>query len=235
MALPKREMVDKIIIDVPKHPVVRYMWKDKQHRILAVDLRGIRLPCDAIKKRGNGGYKKWYSPEDLQACCDAYFDSCMGPLIDKYGQVVYDQNGKMVKVQVRPYTISGLAYHLGISTVTLMRYRHGAIDTILEEMHAQTDDVLTFARVMDRAKQRVENYAEERLYDRDGQKGAQHVLDCAYGAMWVSSKEQAEIEKMMAEIKLRREEFELKKKIIDEGSEDDNITINIVRGGKEDD
>ena len=118
---------------------------------------------------------------------------------------------------------------MGLSTTTMMEYRGGAIDNILDEMRCDTDDMSTFARVLNTARQRIEEYVESRLYDRDGQGGARHVLDCAYGAKWVTSRERAEIDKMSREMKLRLDEFNMKKKLLEEGDGDDSITINVVR------
>ena len=224
----------QIIIDAPKKPVVRYIFRDERH--LDLDLRGIRNPQQPFNGRLNpskGGTKKFMSPEHLQCMVNEYFESCNGPLIDKWGQLVYDKGGNLVKVQVKPYTLSGLALYLGVSTQTLKKYREGLVDDFLDELYAETDDRLTFAKVVMNAKQTIEAYAEGRLYDKDGQRGAQFVLDCCYN--WVSHKEQADIKKSKADSKLRRDEFELKRQLIDEGNDDDNLTINIVRGRREND
>lgn len=224
-------MGKKIVIDAPKHPVVRYIFKDERH--VTLDLRGIRNPHSPFNGRLNPskGYKrKFISPEHLQCMVNEYFESCNGPLIDRYGQLVYDRAGNLVKTQVKAYTVSGLALYLGVSTQTLKKYREGTLDTILDEMKAQTDDTLTFSRVILRAKQTIEAYAEHRLYDRDGSNGARFVLDCQFG--WVDHKTEADIEKSKADSKLKREDFELKKKLVDTGTEDDSFTINIIRGKK---
>lgn len=224
----------QMVIDKPKKPVVRYILKDDRH--LELDLRGIRNPHNPFNGRLNpskGGTKRFMSPEHLQCMVAEYFESCNGPLIDKWGQLVYDKQGNPVKVQVKPYTVSGLALYLGVSTQTLKKYREGLVDALLDEMHAETDDRLTFAKVILNAKQTIEAYAESRLYDKDGQRGAQFVLDCCYN--WVGHKERADIRKSKADSQLRREEFELKRRLIDEGNEDDNLTINIVRGRRDND
>lgn len=224
----------QIIIDAPKKPVVRYILKDDRH--LELDLRGIRNPHRPFNGRLNpskGAKRKFMSPEHLQCMVNEYFESCNGPLIDKFGNLVYDKQGNLVKVQVKPYTVSGLALYLGISTMTLKKYRIGLVDDLLDELHAETDDCLTFSKVVCNAKQVIESYAESRLYDKDGQRGAQFVLDCCYN--WVGHKERADIRKSKADSKLRREEFELKRQLIDEGNEDDNLTINIVRGRRDND
>lgn len=223
--MPKK----KLIIDAPENPVVRYRVDDDRH--LTFDLRGIRDPHNPLQGRLNpskGSPKRYLSPEHLQSMVNEYFESCMGPLFDKWGNLVKDDNGDLVKTQVKPYTLSGLALFLGLSTETLRKYRNGQLDTILDELKAETEDCLTFSRVILRAKQTIEAYAEGRLYDKDGSNGARFVLDHCYG--WVSCKEKADIDRSKKEMQLRRDEFDLKKRLIDEGEEDDNFTINIVRG-----
>lgn len=222
----------QITVDAPKHPVIRYRFVDD--RTVVLDLRGIFSPHSPFNGRMNptkGSPKRFMSPEHLQCMVNEYFESCNGPLLDRYGNLVYDKDGKLVKTQVEPWTVSGLALYLGISTNTLKKYRQGRVDTLLDEMRAETDDYMTFSSVVLKAKQKIESYAEKRLYDRDGQQGARFVLDNAFE--WVSRKEQAEIDKMIQEGVLKAKEFELKKNLLDSGEEDNSLTINIVRGRKD--
>lgn len=222
----------QITVDAPKHPVIRYRFVDD--RTVVLDLSGIFSPHSPFNGRMNptkGSPKRFMSPEHLQCMVNEYFESCNGPLLDRYGNLVYDKDGKLVKTQVEPWTVSGLALYLGISTNTLKKYRQGRVDTLLDEMRAETDDYMTFSSVVLKAKQKIESYAEKRLYDRDGQQGARFVLDNAFE--WVSRKEQAEIDKMIQEGVLKAKEFELKKNLLDSGEEDNSLTINIVRGRKD--
>ncbi len=233
----------QMVIDKPKIPVIRYRVRDESKRKIDLDLRGIRNPHSPFNGRLNpskGNKKRWLSPEHLQCLVNEYFESCNGPLIDRQGQLVYDAQGSLVKTQVKPYTVSGLALYLGIKTDTMRRYTVGKIDSLLDEMKVETDpEHLTYASVILKAKQRIEAYAEGRLYDHEGQRGAQFVLDNVYG--WVSNKEQADIElakanaeKTKAEIQLKRDEFNLKKQLLDTADEDNEITIRVVRGKRED-
>ena len=222
----------QIVIDAPKHPVVRYRFLDE--RTVVLDLRGIFSPHSPFNGRLNptkGQKRRFMSPQHLQSMIDEYFESCNGPLLDRYGNLVYDKAGRLVKTQVEPWTVSGLALYLGISTNTLKKYRQGRVDSLLDEMKADTDDYMTFSSVVLRARQKIEGYAEKRLYDKDGQYGARFVLDNAFG--WLSKKEQAEIDKMNQESILKAKEFELKKDLLDSGEDDSSLTINIVRGRKE--
>lgn len=215
-------MGKKIVISAPKHPVVRYALRDDRH--LELDLRGIRNPTK-IRQGGQGNPKRYVSPEHMQCLVNEYFESCNGPLIDRHGQLVYDRSGNLVKTQVKPYTISGLALYLGIRTESLKKFTAGNIDEILSEMKREFDpDHKTYASVILEARQKIEAYAEARLYDRDGQAGARFVLDNSF--KWVTQKEQAEIDRIKAETELR-------KQMIDSGMDDTGFTINIVRATKE--
>ena len=223
----------QIIIDAPKHPVVRSRFVDE--RTVELDLRGIRNPHSPFNGRLNpakGQSRRFMSPEHLQSMIDEYFESCNGPLLDRYGNLVYDKDGRLVKTQVQPWTVSGLALYLGIDTTTLKQYRLGRVDDLLDKMQADTDDILTFSKVVLRARQKIESYAEKRLYDRDGQMGARFVLDNCFG--WLARKEQAEIDKITQEGILKAKEFELKRDLLDAEDEDGSLTINIIRGRKDD-
>ena len=224
----------KIVIDAPKHPVVRYRFLDENTVVL--DLRGIFSPHSPFNGRLNptkGSKKRFMSPEHLQCMVNEYFESCNGPLLDRYGNLVYDNEGNIVKTQVEPWTVSGLALYLGISTNTLKQYKFGRIDSLLDEMRVDTDDYMTFSSVVLKAKQKIETYAEKRLYDKDGQYGARFVLDNAFG--WLSRKEQAEIDNMTHESVIKDKEFELKRNLLDSEDDDGSLTINIVRGRKSSD
>lgn len=100
--------------------------------------------------------------EEIQEKIDAYFDECKGRVLTgDDGEVFRDKYGVPVFVDVRPPTITGLALALGFnSRQALLNYqaKKEFNDTIL------------------RAKARVECYAEERLFDKDGANGAKFSL-----------------------------------------------------------
>lgn len=108
---------------------------------------------------------KYETPEEMQEAIDKYFDSCFKPVrvfikdTNKYINLT-DENGDEIKEQYKPFTMSGLAYALGMSRQALLNYseREKFVDTIT------------------RAKQKCEIYAEERLFDRDGNRGAMFSL-----------------------------------------------------------
>lgn len=102
------------------------------------------------------------TPEEMQERIDEYFARCAGEMLrDDDGQPIYDKWGQPVMINVRPPTVTGLALALGFtSRQALLNYqaRPRFLDTIT------------------RAKSRCEEYAESRLYDRDGSRGAMFSL-----------------------------------------------------------
>ena len=99
----------------------------------------------------------------MQEAADAYFADCEGrPLTDKNGEIVLNKNGSPVIVGAHPPTVTGLALWLGFkSRQSLLNYQHRT---------AAFNDVLTVA------KSKCEEYAERRLFDRDGVNGAKFSL-----------------------------------------------------------
>ena len=87
---------------------------------------------------------KFKNAEELQLKIDEYFELC---------------NEKR-----RPYTISGLAIFLDITTSTLRNY---------EKVYGTTD----YAEIISKAKQRIEEFAECSLYDNRKTAGAKYVLE----------------------------------------------------------
>lgn len=110
-----------------------------------------------------GGRPAWYNTsEEMQEKIDAYFEECKGRLLsDDDGNILRDKYGIPIYIDVKPPTITGLALALGFtSRQALLNYqaKEEFVDTIT------------------RAKSRVECYAEERLYDKDGANGAKFNL-----------------------------------------------------------
>lgn len=102
------------------------------------------------------------SVEEMQEKIDAYFESCKGTVLkDDEGNPLFDKYGCAIIAGARPLTITGLALALGFnSRQTLLNYqgKEEFMDTIM------------------RAKSQVEQYAEERLFDKDGVNGAKFSL-----------------------------------------------------------
>lgn len=207
-------------------------FKQKRARLWLFDFRGIqssppnKSQLQKLKKvtRSYRGNKPTFSsPEQLQAEIDQYFDSCYGPLIDwKKNQVVYDKNGEVVRVQVEPFTVAGLAYHLGMPTETLDDITSG-----LRDDWETTDEDKIYSSILKRAKQHIAMYSEKRLYDREGVIGAKFVLDHHFHVL--GQKEAAEIRAIEKNLEYKMQELEMRKQMLDVGDEDNNLQITIVR------
>ncbi len=102
------------------------------------------------------------SVEEIESKIEQYFEDCKGyPLTDEKGKQIFNKFGSPIFIDVHPPTVTGLALALGFtSRQALLNYqaKPAFVDTIT------------------RAKARVEQYAEERLFDRDGSNGAQFSL-----------------------------------------------------------
>ena len=111
--------------------------------------------------------RKYKSAKAMQAAIDAYFKTCEGePFLDDDGYAVRDKNGIPIIINAKPPTITGLALALGFASRQALINYQGA-----PEFH----DTVT------RAKSRCEEYAESRLYDKDGANGAKFSLSCNFG------------------------------------------------------
>lgn len=212
-----------IKVKIPARQLKRFKKKSGTNNVFLFDFRGIRSGggFQKSKKSYRGRKSAFDSAEHAAKLCEDYFNSCFKPLFNKKGQIVRDENNQVVYVQVKPFTITGLAYSLGMETWALQRYCKGTYDDFNED-----DDEYLLSTVLKRAKQRIEAYNEERLYDKDGYNGARYNLDMNFN--WRTEREKAEIEKIKSD-KLRAEqELELKKQMLAD-DEDSNITVNIVR------
>lgn len=100
--------------------------------------------------------------EEIQEKIDQYFAQCEGAeKVDADGNVLTDKYGKPIMFGRKPLTITGLALALGFtSRQALLNY----------QAKAEFVDTIT------RAKTRIEQYAEERLFDKDGANGAKFSL-----------------------------------------------------------
>lgn len=105
---------------------------------------------------------KYKNVEEIEQKIEAYFKSCEGePLKDRDGTVLTDKYGAPIIVGKRPPTVTGLALALGFaSRQALLNYQG----------RKQFNDTIT------RAKTYVEQYAEKRLFDREGVQGAKFSL-----------------------------------------------------------
>ena len=98
----------------------------------------------------------------MQEAIDKYFEDCKGEQVfDNEGNPLFNRYGEPIFIGAKPLTVTGLALALGLtSRQALLDYQgRGKYKAIVEA-----------------AKLRIENYAETRLYDKDGWNGAKFNL-----------------------------------------------------------
>jgi len=119
--------------------------------------------------------RKFNSPEEMQAKIDAYFADCKGEVVtDKDGEPILNKYGEPVILGAKPLTVTGLALALDFTTrQALLNYQARG----------------EFRQIIETAKLKIENYAEMRLYDKDGCNGARFNLQNNFRA-WDADKPQ---------------------------------------------
>lgn len=112
------------------------------------------------KKKLGGRPPKYTKEEQMIEKINKYFQSCFTAQRNRNGDIIIDENGNVLKVQTRPYTIAGLADALDMSRQSLLNYskKEEFFDTIM------------------RAKRKCEVYAEESLFDKSTVNGAKFSL-----------------------------------------------------------
>ena len=167
-----------------------------------------------------GPRRRFKSPEQLQHRINAYFDSCRGMVLTKNGLPVLNPDGSPLIRIVQPLTVSGLARHLGVTTRALMDYKYQVIQQGIPD---------EYLPILSEARQRIEEYAEGRLYDMDGSRGAQFSLSAAFG--WETPKERSDRKNAKARTSLMSQEQKLKQSMFDKDDEG-GLSITIVRAGR---
>lgn len=113
-----------------------------------------------MKKRSGPFFR---SAAALRQAAEGYFRSLEGvKALDDEGAPMYDKSGAAVMaVAERPPTVSGLALALGFSSRReLLDYRGGGV----------------YGDIIQNALSRIEQYAEERLFDKGQYSGAKFFL-----------------------------------------------------------
>jgi len=116
-------------------------------------------------KRPVGSPPYYTNVEDMQKKIDQYFAKSEGEmLLDKEGDPILNK-GYPIYIKSYPLTITGLALALGFtSRQALLNYQ----------------DKKEFVDTLTRAKLVVEEYANTRLFDKDGVQGAKFSLSNNY-------------------------------------------------------
>ncbi|MFW6145685.1 MAG: terminase small subunit [bacterium] len=110
-------------------PNSKYCW---QHQPDCEDVGGARPEFETVA--------------EMQKAIDDYFDSCF--------ITATNEAGEEYQKRIRPWTITGLAYHLGVTRQTLLNYQN------------EYDE--KFFATITRAKTRIEMYNEEQLHRGQG-------------------------------------------------------------------
>jgi len=113
-------------------------------------------------RKGRSGIRKFTSPESMQEAIDKYFEDCAGtPLTDDDGKLLFNRFGEPIIIGAKPLTVTGLAIALGFTTRQALLDYQGRGE---------------YKEIVEAAKLKIENYAESRLYDKDGWNGAKFNL-----------------------------------------------------------
>lgn len=226
---------ETIKVEIPKRKYRR--WRvvetdnaERKNRVLMIDFRCIRsVPFKSIDY-GSRARIKWNSPAHLQSLVDEYFASCFGVIYNpKTGTPFIDEYGNPRIGQIKPYTISGLACYIHIESSSIKKYSDAQID----ELGYPTDEEYLgpqYSDIIKEARKKIEAFAEERLYDRDGFNGGRFVLNCAFG--WQERREKAEIENMKKMRKIKQKELKMRKTALEVNEDNEPVTISIVRAQK---
>ena len=106
---------------------------------------------------------KYKCKEEIEGLIADYFEDCEGiPFFKNDGTPMTNDKGYIIyRKQPHPPTVTGLALALGFnSRLSLLNYQGKK----------------EFMNTITRAKARIEEYAEKRLFDRDGVNGAKFSL-----------------------------------------------------------
>lgn len=233
--MPDYNRSHKVVIDVPEPKYRRWKYAFKNNkRVVLIDFRCIRSVPYKPVDYGARRCIKWNNPEQLQVLVDEYFESCFGPIRNpKTGWFYENPDGTLMRGQIKPFTISGLALYVHVATDQIKKYSKERIDALGMPLPEDYEGP-TYSQIMLEAIRKIENYAEERLYDRDGHNGGRFVLDCAFG--WVNHKESAEITSLKKQDKLKKKELKFRKQqaALDEDIEEPiNITIKRAKAEEE--
>lgn len=212
----------------------------KKGRILTIDMDAVKEVKTPVLKASNAAMKKrnelkkldplsdpwkkrrYATAQELKEKIDEYFNSCYGSKYYK-GRLVFDADGNPAIGQVEPFTISGLARHLGISRDTLKQYETRAL---------MGEIPYDYAEVVRDARMRVQEYAEKRLYDKEGSAGARFVLEAGFG--WMTKKERQELKLSKQRIKVAQAKLKLLQAAADAKTMDDKeFIVSILRASDE--
>lgn len=129
-----------------------------------------------MKKNPVGKPPMYKTPAEMQERVDTYFRACEGTYKrNASGAYIFDKHGNPMLTGAVPLTMAGLQNALGFKS-------HRSFHDYVQKK--------AFRPIIMKARLRVEQYAEERLFDRNGYSGAAFVLQ--YGFGWNKDREPEE-------------------------------------------
>lgn len=151
----------------------------------------------AAKKNPGGRPPKFKTKEEIQEKIDAYFKECEGEVLkDKDGNPMLNKLGNPIIFRQRPPTVTGLALALGFTNrLDLLRYQGKK----------------EFCNTITRAKAQIEEYTEQRLFDKEGSNGAQFSLRNNFAGWNEHSKSELDEQEQKARIEQIHAQTELLK------------------------
>lgn len=216
------------------------MYK-KTGRVIILDMDAIQIPEAEFLKLNRCAWRKrqelkkldpfsdpfikrkYADPQELQEKIDEYFKSCFGVKYYK-GKPVFDMDGEPVIGQVEPFTLSGLARYIGICRNTLRNYEIKSKAGLIPPEYYE---------IIQEARMRVQEYAEKRLYDRDGSTGARFVLEAGFG--WMTERDRKELKQSKKRIKVSQDKLKLLQAAAEAKNMDDKeFVVNILRASNDD-
>lgn len=137
-----------------------------------------------LKNKG-GRPPKYKNKEEIEGLIEQYFEDCKGkPWLDSDGNPITDKGRVVWKEYPKPPTVTGLALALGFATRKSLLEYQGKKE---------------FVNTITRAKTYIEEYAERRLYDREGVQGAKFVLINNF-KNWSDSPKNDDMEELMEKL-----------------------------------
>jgi hypothetical protein len=116
----------------------------------------------------------WKSVEEMQAAIDEYFVLCEGEMLrNEDGTPMLNKWLEPVYINRKPPTVTGLALYLGLNSRQSLLHYQGRKE---------------YCDAVTRAKMRIEEYAETRLFDKEGCNGAKFNLSNNFG--WIERQQQ---------------------------------------------
>ena len=121
-------------------------------------------------KRPTGRPPILTSVEECEEKIQKYFEWCDGEIMtDDAGKVLLNNRGEPIIINRHPPTTIGLALALGfVAEQSLYDY-------------CKRPGYEAYSEPITRARARIQQYTMERLYDRDGARGAEFVMKYCYG------------------------------------------------------